>query len=105
MNWEENIEQYPKLKEAWYKTLNEFGRVWLGGQIDMFAETKAKKCIIADVMPSFFKERRLKLKLSMQDVTDQTGIGKATISRIERGNDAFYKTIVALNDFYTKNGA
>ncbi len=43
MNWEENIEQYPKLKEAWYKTLNEFGRVWLGGQIDMFAEKKKKK--------------------------------------------------------------
>lgn len=105
MNWEENIEQYPKLKEAWYKTLNEFGRVWLGGQIDMFAETKEKKYIIADIMPSFFKERRLKLKLSIQDVTDQTGIRKATISRIERGNDAFYKTIVVLNDFYIKNGA
>lgn len=63
-----------------------------------------EQCTMHVVMPSFFKERRQKLNLSMQDVTDQTDISKATISRIERGNDAFYKTIIALDSFYIKNG-
>lgn len=45
---------------------------------------------------SDFKERRKKLNLSMQDVTDVTGIGKPTISRIEKGNNVFYKTGVKL---------
>lgn len=57
------------------------------------------------VMPVFFKERRLSLNLSMQDVTDKTDISKATISRIERGNDAFFETVMALDKFYTSNGA
>ena len=57
------------------------------------------------VMSSLFKERRQKLNLSMQDVTDQTDISKSTISRIERGNDAFYETVVKLDKFYRDNGA
>lgn len=57
------------------------------------------------VMPSLFKERRLSLDLSMQDVTEQTDISKATISRIERGNDAFFDTVMKLDKFYTDNGA
>ena len=57
------------------------------------------------VMPRFFKERRLSLNLSMQDVTNKTNISKATISRIERGNDAFFDTIMTLDKFYSDNGA
>jgi len=57
------------------------------------------------VMPRFFKERRLSLNLSMQDVTDKTDISKATISRIERGNDAFFETVITLDKFYSDNGA
>lgn len=66
---------------------------------------EVKNCSIPIVMPSLFKERRLKLNLSMQDVTNQTDISKATISRIERGNDAFYDTVMKLDKFYTDNGA
>jgi DNA-binding XRE family transcriptional regulator len=57
------------------------------------------------VVPSFFKERRLSLNLSMQDVTNKTDISKATISRIERGNDAFFDTVMTLDKFYCDNGA
>jgi len=57
------------------------------------------------VMPRFFKERRLSLNLSMQDVTDKTDISKATISRIERGSDAFFETVMTLDKFYSDNGA
>ncbi|WP_340114194.1 helix-turn-helix domain-containing protein [Maribellus mangrovi] len=57
------------------------------------------------VMPRYFKERRRKLNMSMQDVTDKTKISKATISRIERGGDAFFKTVMQLNKFYSDNGA
>lgn len=52
------------------------------------------------VMPSFFKRRRLSLNLSMRDVTNETGISKATISRIERGYNAFFETVMALDKFY-----
>ena len=60
---------------------------------------------ISVVMPRFFKERRLSLNLSMQDVTNKTDISKATISRIERGNDAFFETVMTLDKFYCDNGA
>lgn len=53
------------------------------------------------ILPGLFKERRLFLKLSMQDVTNETDISKSTISRIERGNDAFFETIMILDRFYT----
>ena len=56
-----------------------------------------------NVNPSLLRNRRLKLHLSMQDVTDKTGISKATISRIEHGNDAFFKTIMILHEFYNIN--
>lgn len=46
---------------------------------------------IPNVMPCFFKERRLSLNLSMQAVTDITEVSKSTISRIEQGKDAFLK--------------
>ena len=68
-------------------------------------DTSDRQLTIPVVMPRYFKERRQKLNMSMQNVTDKTDISKATISRIERGQDAFYKTIVALDKFYSDNGA
>lgn len=64
-----------------------------------------KNDLLQRVMPRSFKERRQTLNMSMQDVTDKTKISKATISRIERGRDAFYNTIIALDRFYSENGA
>ncbi len=61
--------------------------------------------LLQRVMPRSFKERRQTLNMSMQDVTDKTNISKATISRIERGNDAFYNTVITLDKFYSENGA
>lgn len=59
---------------------------------------------IFSVIPRYFKERRQRLNMSMQDVTDKTDISKATISRVERGQDAFFKTVVTLDRFYSDNG-
>lgn len=59
---------------------------------------------IHSVIPSLFKQRRESLKMSMQDVTNQTEIDKATISRIERGNDALFRTVMKLDKFYRENG-
>jgi DNA-binding XRE family transcriptional regulator len=61
--------------------------------------------LLERVMPSFFKERRQELKMSMQDVADQTSIAKSTISRIERGKDAYFNTVIKLDKFYSDNGA
>lgn len=68
-------------------------------------ETSDRQLTLPVVMPRYFKERRQKLNMIMQDVADKTDISKATISRIERGQDAFYKTVVALDKFYSDNGA
>lgn len=56
-------------------------------------------------MPSWrdFIGRRKRLNLSMQDVTNCTGICKATISRLERGSEVYYGTVKQLNDFYLSN--
>jgi DNA-binding Xre family transcriptional regulator len=56
-------------------------------------------------MPRFFKVRRISLNLSMQDVTDKTGISKSTISRIEQGKKAFFDTVMTLDKFYFDNEA
>jgi len=64
-----------------------------------------KNDLLQRVMPRSFKERRQALNMSMQDVTDKTNISKATISRIERGCDAFYNTVIVLDKFYSENGA
>lgn len=73
--------------------------------IDLECEVKNLNMHI--VMPPLvgFKERRLKLRLSMQRVTNNTGVSKATISRIERGHKADYENVMKLNNFYAKNGA
>jgi DNA-binding XRE family transcriptional regulator len=62
---------------------------------------------LQNVMPPLagFKERRQKLSLSMQGVTNNTGVSKATISRIERGHKADYENVRKLNNFYVANGA
>ena len=62
---------------------------------------------LGSVMPSWreFYHRRKQLNLSMQDVTDCTGIGKATISRLEKGKEVYYGTVKAINDFYLSNEA
>lgn len=59
------------------------------------------------VMPSLlaFKERRLKLNLSLRDVTKATSVSAATISRIERGNEAEFNNVLKLDRFYASNGA
>ena len=83
-------------------------RIWLSERKEPTSENKmqeSKALHIPVVMPRFFKERRLSLNLSMQDVTDKTDISKATISRVERGNDAFFGTVMTLDKFYTSNGA
>lgn len=72
---------------------------WLEGRMDMLIQIKKD---IPD--PSLFKKRRLLLNMSMQDVSDKTDVSKATISRIEKGNDAFFRTINKLHEFYTKMG-
>lgn len=68
---------------------------------------KAETGFISGVMPSLdeFKQRREKLRLSMQDVTDGCGVSKATISRIENGHDADYSTVKKLHEFYSSSGA
>lgn len=68
---------------------------------------KAENGFISGVMPSLdeFKQRREKLRLSMQDVTDGCGVSKATISRIENGHDADYSTVKKLHEFYSSSGA
>tara|TARA_R110000772_G_scaffold1095_5_gene3884 strand:+ start:2291 stop:2617 length:327 start_codon:yes stop_codon:yes gene_type:complete len=53
---------------------------------------------------SAFKTRREDVKMSMQDVSNQTEISKSTISRIERGSDAFYETVIKLDNFYSSLG-
>ena len=55
---------------------------------------------LSNVMPSLicFKERRVKLKLSLRDVSKETGISSATISRIERGNECNFGNVKALDD-------
>ncbi len=66
-----------------------------------------KQLRIGGVMPSWreFYHRRKSLKLSMQDVTNCTGVSKATISRLERGKETYYGTVKTLNDFYLSNEA
>ena len=61
---------------------------------------------LSNVMPSLicFKERRVKLKLSLRDVSKETGISSATISRIERGNECNFGNVKALDDWYSSNG-
>jgi DNA-binding XRE family transcriptional regulator len=61
-------------------------------------ELKAKTDISIDL--SMFRERRQNLRLSMQDVTNGTGVSKATISRIENGKECYYSTVVILNTYY-----
>ena len=73
--------------------------------MDKWHEVVNKNDLLQRVMPRSFKERRQTLNMSMQDVTDKTKISKANISRIERGRDALYNTIIALDRFYSKNGA
>jgi predicted transcriptional regulator len=60
---------------------------------------------IGGIMPSWreFYHRRKRLNLSMQDVTNCTGISKSTISRLEKGKEVFYGTVKTLNDFYISN--
>ena len=59
------------------------------------------------VMPSLlaFKSRRDKLGLSLREVTEKTGVSKATISRIENGKLAEYENVRKLHEFYASNGA
>lgn len=66
-----------------------------------------KQLRIGGVMPSWreFYHRRKSLNLSMQDVTNCTGVSKATISRLEKGKEVFYGNVKALNDFYLSNEA
>lgn len=58
------------------------------------------------VVFSKFKERRLSLKLSIEEVIEQTDIKESTIRRIEQSDDAaFFDTVMNLDKFYTENGA
>lgn len=70
-------------------------------------EAVSRLLSLYNVMPSLlsFKERRLKLKLSLRDVAKETGVSPATISRIERGNECDFGNVKALDDWYSSNGA
>jgi len=70
----------------------------------MNVKTGEKQCNLPVVMPSYLRERRQALNMSMQDVTNQTNISKATISRLELGNDAYYNHLITLHQFYSDNG-
>lgn len=64
-----------------------------------------KQLRIGGVLPSWreFHHRRKQLGLSMQDVTNCTGVSKSTISRLEKGKEVFYGTVKVINDFYLSN--
>jgi len=66
-----------------------------------------KQLRIGGVMPSWreFYHRRKQLGLSMQDVTNCTGVSKATISRLEQGKEVYYGNVKVINDFYLSNEA
>lgn len=70
-------------------------------------ENYNKQLRIGAVMPSWreFLLRRQKLKLSLQDVANATGVSKPTISRLERGKEVYYGNVKNINDFYLSNGA
>ena len=72
-----------------------------------YHDEKVKNLGISNIMPSFrdFYHRRKKLGLSMQDVEKNTGVSKATISRLEKGKEVFFGNVKAINDFYFNSGA
>lgn len=51
-----------------------------------------------------FKKRRMKLDMSLRDVTKVTGVSAATISRIEQGKEAEYNNVMKLDSYYATNG-
>jgi predicted transcriptional regulator len=59
------------------------------------------------VMPSLhdFKARRELLGFSLREVAKETGVSPATISRIERGNEADYSNVKSLHEYYVSNEA
>ena len=67
------------------------------------SDTGDRQLTIPVIMPSYLRERRQALNMSMQDVTNQTNISKATISRLELGNDAYYNHLITLHQFYSDN--
>lgn len=71
-----------------------------------YHESKVKNLGIPSVMPSWreFRSRRKQLGLSMDDVAKMVGCSKATISRLEAGNEVYYSTVKAIHDCYTSNG-
>lgn len=50
---------------------------------------------------STFKERRLKLNLTMQMVADYVNTSKATICRLEKGKEIKYSTVKKVSDYYS----
>lgn len=79
----------------------------LAGGVATENSAEAENDVLYDVMPSWrvFADRRKKLDLSMQEVADVVGCSKATISRLEAGKDVKYRTVKAINNFFTSNGA
>ena len=70
-------------------------------------EAVSRLLSLYNVMPSllYFKERRVKLKLSLREVAKETGVSPATISRIERGSECDFGNVKALDEWYSSNGA
>lgn len=63
--------------------------------------------VLYNVMPSLegFKARRQKLRMSLRQVAEKTGVSFATISRLEQGKECEYSNVKTINNFYCSNGA
>lgn len=75
-------------------------------QAQWYSRSVGDKVAIRRVMPSLleFKNRRESLNMTMGDVERKLGLSKATVSRIEKGNNPSYETVMQLNSFYESYG-
>ena len=99
---EELLDHIDDHKDAYKKWTNkQAASTWVSSHKHILS--KLDLGVVIPPLTDFCRRRRL-LNMSMQDVTDKTGVSKSTISRLEAGKDAFYNTILILEKFYRDNG-